>query len=346
MSNFVRLSLETHLFFCRIMKEHSLFLMAGFPGGNKDYTDKADWYREQFENLLREVVEASDGRVGNEVLKSGEVTTEYTKRAEECTSCLTGISIDSTITEKSARLSGANHCHQCQRQGQMRYNGRNTGHRMNDNRGQWQQNCCNSYRMQSNYRISDEDRREERMTQKARKMNDRALELVRGLIEFKEEILREVRRCNLYTANYPLLIEHILREAKLYRDTIAELNEKGEICMKDQREMEQFWNRIMMEHALFIRGLLDPSEEELVGTAHEFSMDYRRLLEEAKDCDMRTRDDLTRRTIRKTEEYQNFKAAGTKGISDCEIDSIILPLLADHVLREANHYLRLLDNES
>ena len=43
--------------------------MAGFPGENKDYTDKADWYREQFENLLREVVEASDGRVGNEVLK-------------------------------------------------------------------------------------------------------------------------------------------------------------------------------------------------------------------------------------------------------------------------------------
>ncbi|MEI3218941.1 MAG: DUF2935 domain-containing protein [Lachnoclostridium sp.] len=32
MDNYVTLSLETHLFFCRIMKEHSLFLMAGFPG--------------------------------------------------------------------------------------------------------------------------------------------------------------------------------------------------------------------------------------------------------------------------------------------------------------------------
>ena len=29
---------------------------------------------------------------------------------------------------------------------------------------------------------------------------------------------------------------------------------------------------------------------------------------------------------------------------NCKIDSIILPLLADHVLREANHYIRLLES--
>ena len=33
---------------------------------------------------------------------------------------------------------------------------------------------------------------------------------------------------------------------------------------------------------------------------------------------------------------------GAKGISGCKIRSVILPLLADHVLREANHYIRLL----
>ena len=34
--------------------------------------------------------------------------------------------------------------------------------------------------------------------------------------------------------------------------------------------------------------------------------------------------------------------AGVDGIEDCRIRSLILPLLADHVLREANHFLRLL----
>lgn len=53
--------------------------------------------------------------------------------------------------------------------------------------------------------------------------------------------------------------------------------------------------------------------------------------------------DLTARTLQTTEKYRDFKAAGTKGIMECEIAGLILPLLADHVLREANHYLRLLE---
>jgi hypothetical protein len=32
----------------------------------------------------------------------------------------------------------------------------------------------------------------------------------------------------------------------------------------------------------------------------------------------------------------------TQGLLGCKIKSIIIPLLGDHVLRESNHYLRLL----
>ena len=46
-----------------------------------------------------------------------------------------------------------------------------------------------------------------------------------------------------------------------------------------------------------------------------------------------------------SEKYRDFKAAGTKGITGCSVRSVILPLLADHVLREANHYLRLLEEK-
>ncbi|MGI6094128.1 MAG: DUF2935 domain-containing protein [Lachnospiraceae bacterium] len=38
------------------------------------------------------------------------------------------------------------------------------------------------------------------------------------------------------------------------------------------------------------------------------------------------------------------KTAGTQGITGCNVRSVILPLLADHVLREANHYLWLLEH--
>ena len=113
---------------------------------------------------------------------------------------------------------------------------------------------------------------------------------------------------------------------------------------KNLRETERFWNQIMMEHALFIRGLLDPSEVELVQTADHFAMDYLALLRKAKQQDCKA-NGLTEQSLAKTREYCKFKATGTKGILDCKISSVILPLLADHVLREASHYIRLLETK-
>jgi hypothetical protein len=52
----------------------------------------------------------------------------------------------------------------------------------------------------------------------------------------------------------------------------------------------------------------------------------------------------TNNALEETLKYKEFKNAGTKGLMECKIKSIILPLLADHVLREANHYLRILRN--
>ncbi len=51
---------------------------------------------------------------------------------------------------------------------------------------------------------------------------------------------------------------------------------------------------------------------------------------------------MTETALKETLRFRDFKAAGAKGILDCQISSIILPLLADHVLREANHYIRIL----
>ncbi|MBQ9080852.1 MAG: DUF2935 domain-containing protein [Clostridia bacterium] len=170
-------------------------------------------------------------------------------------------------------------------------------------------------------------------------LNRIALELLNGLICFKELILENVLNCKMFTGNYPLLIEHIIREAKLYRGYVEVLERDGclsEACMRDT---ECFWNQIMMEHALFIRGLLDPTEVELINTADEFAANYEKLLEACHTAHGRT---LTDSSLTETLKFRDFKTAGAQGITGCEIRSVILPLLADHVLREANHYIRLL----
>ena len=60
MKEYVTLSLETHLFFGRIMKEHSLFLLAGFPAKETEFIKRADRFREEFEAGLRRTVELAD----------------------------------------------------------------------------------------------------------------------------------------------------------------------------------------------------------------------------------------------------------------------------------------------
>ncbi len=295
MREYVTLSLETHLFFGRIMKEHSLFLLAGFPAKETEFIQRADQFREEFEDGLRRTVKLADGIVSKSVLNSGEIVTEFTKKAECQTKNLTGIPIDIKITETEERI-------------------------------------CAGSRVTVNREI----------VSRVRMLNRQILRSLNGLIAFKEEILREVRRCRLYTANYPLLIEHILREAKLYRQIISNLERRGRISSPDLRSLELFWNQIMMEHAQFIQGLLDPTECELMETANGFAKDYCRLLEEAKEQDQKAMNALTSKTLQTTKQYQKFKTAGTEGITGCEIRSVILPLLADHVLREANHYLRIL----
>ncbi len=47
-----------------------------------------------------------------------------------------------------------------------------------------------------------------------------------------------------------------------------------------------------------------------------------------------------------TQKLRDFKQAGVEGIEACKIRALILPLLADHVLREANHYIRILEDTS
>ena len=291
-AKYVTLSLELHLFFARIMKEHALFLEAGFTPANEEFVRKADFYKRGFESVLRRAIGLSHGITDQSVLESGELFTEFTANAERQTQCFTGIPIDRELTAMAARLRCGGPC-----------------------------------------RVSPV------LCRQVKQLNETALRLLDGLIGFKETTLKRVLACRMFTMNYPLLLEHIIREAKLYRTF---LRDAERCCLDGQtmKETEVFWNQIMMEHAQFIRGLLDPTEDALIKTSDAFAQEYAALLARAREANDAAmgRQEALKETLR----FRDFKTAGVQGITGCKIRSVILPLLADHVLREANHYIRLL----
>lgn len=296
--NYVVDSLEQHLFFARIMKEHAFFLKVGLLPPNADLAQEGEHLLRQFEALLSRAISLSDHVVRRCVLNSGEVFTEFTDRAEGQTQRFTGTCIDRALTARVMRLTGRD---------------------------------CDADLCVS-----------QALVRQVQRLNRDGLTLVNRLIRYKERLLNGIGSCDLFTVNYPLLIEHILREARLYRAHLMRLEDMEDCSCQELRDSELFWNRIMMEHALFIRGLLDPSEDDLINTADDFAEDYKRLLQMAVAANDRTMCDGAALTL--TRKFRDFKQAGAQGIRDCQIRSIILPLLADHVLREANHYIRLLED--
>ncbi len=295
--DFIRQSLETHLFFARIMKEHAFFLQIGFTPRDDKLIRHADELKHEFEDFLADCVALSNGVVSEEVLQSGEVLTKFTLEAERVTEFYTSVGIRTKITEEELGLRGGNEFSPV-------------------------------------------------LERQVAVLNRRCILLLDDIIRFKCTILNEVLNCKMFTVNYPLLIDHILREARFYQRLIRRLQAREEINIsREAFEQEFFWNRIMAEHAKFIRGLLDPSEEELFKAADNFGKEFDQLTLEAKeamDMSRPTLDRVTAESLEATKDIRDFKAQGTEGLLECKIKSIIIPLLADHTLREASHYLRLL----
>lgn len=288
-------SLELHLFFARIMKEHALFLKAGFTPKNKEFAETAERFKTQFEQILHTAIQLGNGVISNAVVQSGELVTDYTRGSEQKTQNFTGIPINENLTAMESGLYGS-----------------------------------------ANPKITPE------LMRNVRSLNAKVRPLLDGLIDFKTRLLNAVLSCKMFTANYPLLIDHTIREGKLYRSHLQAL-ESGQNLSETTKSMELFWDQIMLEHALFIRGLLDPSEGDLINMSNDFAEEYADLLEKARNSTDAMLDMVTDETLEQTKKYRDFKVAGTKGIAECKIRSIILPLLADHLLREANHYIRLLE---
>lgn len=294
---FVQKSLELHLFFARIMKEHALFLAAGFVSKDQDLVQRALNFKDAFDLLLAEALSLSFGVVSRETVRAGEFVTVNTVKAEAVTERLSGIPIDILLTERERTL------------------------------------------------VGDGQPITPALEARVRNLNARAMPLIADLIRFKADILARMLSCQIFTTNFPLLLDHIRREAEFYLLQLTRLQQGIMPDVKQEAlEEEAFWNRIMGEHALFIRNLLDPTEVELFEKSQAFAKEFLALAEEAQETEPRRDElcDLTGESLRATRAIRNFKFQATVLLIQCKIKSIIIPLLGDHVTREANHYLRLL----
>lgn len=291
---FIRISLETNLFFQRIMKGHSFFIEISLTPVETALIAEAEALKEGFEQLLAETVHYANRAVSESVINSNELVTPYTLRAEEVNSMLTGARLNTEITKAEYELVGLS-------------------------------SFPDNYFRESSERI-------------VRDLNQRSINLTERVINFQKRVLALATECKIFINMYEEILDHITDEAEYYLEMLKALQNK-ELPKRTLCEELNFWNYVMRGHAAFIDGLLDPSERNLKKTAKTFEEGFDKLI---KECTRTNENQIKRESLQLTEGVRNFKRSATEGILNCRIKSIIPPLLADHVLREANHYLRLL----
>lgn len=169
---------------------------------------------------------------------------------------------------------------------------------------------------------------------------------------FKRKVLGLTLRCEIQSNNYPLLVDHISREAAYFAKRLKELNE-GILSPRLDAIIKEnvFFLKIMADHAKFIGHLLDPSERKLVEQAREFSHDFDQLLYQAIDLDSMRPQSETRPILSQfldqnrvsVASLRDFKKTARELIEACRIKSNIHPLLADHTFREAERFLEIID---
>ncbi|MFE8697554.1 DUF2935 domain-containing protein [Cytobacillus sp. FJAT-53684] len=186
-----------------------------------------------------------------------------------------------------------------------------------------------------------------------KRFNSEVQQAATGIFAFKRKVLGLILTCKLPGANnFPLLVDHTSREANYFRKRLIELNEGKLKPLEDAIIKENvFFLRIMADHAKFIGHLLDPSERKLVDMARNFSNDFDTLLFQARDLDsMRPQSQTVPLLDQFLDEnrvsvvsLRDFKKTARDLIEECKIKSIIHPLLADHVFREAERFLEIID---
>ncbi|MED3553662.1 DUF2935 domain-containing protein [Cytobacillus praedii] len=189
--------------------------------------------------------------------------------------------------------------------------------------------------------------------QQIKRFNSEVQQAATGIFAFKRKILGLILTCKLPGANnFPLLVDHTSREANYFRKRLIELNEGKLKPLADAIIKENvFFLRIMADHAKFIGHLLDPSERKLVDMARNFSNDFDQLVFQARDLEsMKPQSQTVPLLDQFLDEnrvsvvsLRDFKKTARDLIEECKIKSIIHPLLADHVFREAERFLEIID---
>ena len=156
------------------------------------------------------------------------------------------------------------------------------------------------------------------------------LPLAKKLRDYKMEILTTLNTGKWIGWIFPLFARHIILELDYFVDKL------NGIHYTDQDEIK-FWNMINGEHAAFAAHLLDPSERTAFEGADKLSQEFANVVKTERDM-------MLQISLKSAKELDEYNRNAQKAQQNNQLRSVIHPVLLDHVIREGQRSLRMLNS--
>lgn len=176
-------------------------------------------------------------------------------------------------------------------------------------------------------------------------LNEQIISRASSVADFMEKVYQDVIHCRLYTTMLPSIYDHQRGETLNYITLLRRLQNRQMLDPYSYiAETEKFWNNNMMVHAKAMRQLLDLSEQAAIKKANDFALRFNQLVSKFSNEAKTTVSlkQITSESRRAVVAIREFKATSTDMLLACQLKGVMSALLADHLLREANFYLRII----
>ena len=177
-----------------------------------------------------------------------------------------------------------------------------------------------------------------------------SMESLKEFIRYKQLLLGWSLTNKLGSSLPPLFLDHVIREAEYFMAILEKLHACKKLAVVKALEAD-FWLRLMAEHTKFIGSRIDPSERSLLDVVTGYQAEFDNLSMQARDyvsflahkpMDLPAFDRFLQDSRVATLRLRDFKQAVHEMIVTNRMLSTIPAAMADHVRREADHFLLVL----
>lgn len=174
---------------------------------------------------------------------------------------------------------------------------------------------------------------------KINKLNNESMILINDFKEFCSEIKTKLDNGELFSYLYPDFYNYMYDEISVYGRDIERIMSKEDYTKFYLEEYVYYFNELLRESALYIRGFLDTKESDIFDMASFFINAFSSLTNKyLKNKDSDLKDD----TINLVDKYKIFVSDVIEKLLGSKINFITPPITLDNFLTNINVYLFIL----